>query len=93
MINEVEKNLFVYSRDYIYLFFIANFTARNTIVIICTSIVAYIFELYYMVPFSLTGTIPPGIPGWKSPPSTIIDPVTNTTYTLSDVNAVSINLK
>jgi len=59
-------------------------------VIICTSIAAYIFELHGMVPFSLTGTIPKGIPPWRSPPQFVIDTATNITYSASDIPGVSI---
>lgn len=68
-------------------------TAKNTLVIISTSIAAYIFEIHGMVPFSLTGKIPPGIPSWSHPPYTVTDPATNVTYYASDIPSVSIKIK
>ena len=53
------------------------------IVIIGASVVAYIFWVNNMKPFTLTGFIPPGIPPFRTPAFSVVDPVNNVTYTFS----------
>ncbi|ESO02688.1 hypothetical protein HELRODRAFT_106819 [Helobdella robusta] len=62
-------------------------TARNIIVIVGASIVAFIFLDNKMRPFSLIGYIPPGIPSFQTPQFTLYDPKKNVTYDVSDMSS------
>lgn len=58
-------------------------TARNAIVVMGAAGLAAILEMYGHVPFSLTGTIPPGLPPFKPPSFSVSDG--NTTYNAEDI--------
>ena len=65
-------------------------SGRNILAIILATIVAYIFYANGLMPFKLAGYIPPGVRPWQIPNTTLYDPATNRTYTLSDLSSVSI---
>ncbi|XP_070596302.1 sodium-independent sulfate anion transporter isoform X1 [Erythrolamprus reginae] len=49
-------------------------TARNALVVLLAGFVAYSFQVTGSQPFSLTGTIPQGLPVFQPPPFSIITP-------------------
>lgn len=57
-------------------------TSRNALVIFFAAVYAYTLD---NPPFEIVREIPPGIPKFKLPPFTIVEPGTNVTHTTADI--------
>lgn len=60
------------------------FAANNAVVLILAIAAAYVFSLYGMQPFTLTGEIPAGLPPFR-PPAFSVSDGNGTVYGASDI--------